>query len=69
MTYQNLNRLPIISGPLTTYTIERNVFGEEPQAAGWFIVEHSAIDNDTYILPSIFGTRAEASAALDDILA
>lgn len=71
MSYQNFNRLPIIdqSAPLTTFTVEENVFGDEDEVAGWFIVEHSAIDNDTYILPDVYATKQEAFAALQDYTA
>jgi hypothetical protein len=70
MSYQNFNRLPIVdqSMPLVTYTVEQNVYGDEEEIAGWFIVERSVIDG-VNILPFCFGTHAEARAQLDDILA
>lgn len=69
MSYQNINRLPILTGPLTTYTIEQNVYGDEPQAAGWFVVEYNAIDNDHYIFPVVYATYQDAFAAMLDITA
>ena len=66
MSYQNFNRLPIVdqTAPLVTFTVEENVFGDEDEVAGWFIVEHSAIDNDTYIFPEVYADRQTAFAAM-----
>lgn len=71
MSYQNFNRLPIVdqTAPLITFTVEKNVFGDEDEVAGWFIVEHSAIDNDTYIWPSVYSTKQEAFEDLQAITA
>lgn len=69
MSYQNFNRLPIVNGPLVTFTVEQNVYGDDERARGWFIVEHSAIDNDTYIFPEIYADRQTAFAAMLDLTA
>jgi hypothetical protein len=71
MTYQNFNRLPIVDQamPLVTYTVEQDVYGDEEEIAGWFIVEHSAIDNDTYVLPQWYATRQDAYNAMLEITA
>jgi hypothetical protein len=70
MTYQNASRLPIIDQtlPMSTFTLEQDVFGDEDGMDGWFIVERSVIDG-VNILPFCFGTHAEARAQLNDILA
>ena len=67
MSYQNLNRLPIIECPITTYTVERNVHGDDEEVAGWFIVESHAI-HGVDILPAIYTDRAAAYDALHQIL-
>jgi hypothetical protein len=67
MSYQNLNRLPIIEGPIATYTVERNVYGDDEEVAGWFIVERHAI-HGADILPAIYTDRAAAHDALHQIL-
>ena len=66
MSYQNFNRLAIVdqTAPLVTFTVEENVFGDEDEVAGWFIVEHSAIDNDAYIFPQVYADRQTAFAAM-----
>lgn len=71
MSYQNFNRLPIVdqSMPLVTYTVEQNVYGDEEEIAGWFIVEHSAIDRDTDILPMWYATRQDAYNAMINLTA
>ena len=71
MSYQNFNRLPIVdqTAPLVTFTVEENVFGDEDEVAGWFIVEHSAIDNDAYIWPTVYTTKQEAFKNLQSITA
>ncbi len=71
MSYQNFNRLPIVdqTAPLVTYTVEQNVFGDEEEVAGWFVVEHSAIDNDTYIFPRYYATQQDAFNAMTEISA
>lgn len=71
MSYQNFNRLPILdqSMPLVTYTVEQNVYGDEEEVAGWFVVEHSAIDNDTYVFPQWYATHGEAFNAMLDLTA
>ena len=70
MSYQNLNRLAIVdqTAPLVTYTVERNVYGDEKEYAGWFIVEHSAI-HGTDILDGWYADRASAVESLNQILA
>jgi hypothetical protein len=68
MSYQNLNRLPIIEGPIATYTVERNVYGDDEEVAGWFIVEHHAI-HGVDILSGCHADRASALDELDQILA
>ncbi len=70
MSYQNINRLPIIDQtvPMSTFTVEQNVYGDEPEYSGWFIVERSAI-HGIDILPFCFDTAAEARAQLDELLA
>ncbi len=68
MSYQNLNRLPIIEYPTVTYTIEQNVYGDEEEYAGWFIVEHSAI-HGVDILSGWYADRAAALEGLNQILA
>jgi hypothetical protein len=71
MSYQNFNRRPIVdqSMPLVTFTVEQDVYGDEPEVSGWFIVEHSAIDNDTYIFPHVYADRQTAFAAMLDLTA
>ncbi len=70
MSYQNLNRLAIVdqTAPLITYTVERNVYGDDEEVAGWFIVEHSAI-NGVDILSGWYANRAAALDELNQILA
>jgi hypothetical protein len=67
MSYQNLNRLPIIEGPITTYTVERNVYGDDEEVAGWFIVERHAI-HGVDILPVIYTDRTAALEELHQLL-
>lgn len=71
MSYPNANRLPIIdqTAPLSTLTVEQDVYGDEPEVSGWFIVEYSAIDNDTYVLPMWYATRQDAYNAMLDLTA
>lgn len=70
MSYQNLNRLAIVdqTAPLVTYTVEQNVYGDEEEYAGWFIVEHSAI-HGVDILSGWYADRAAAVESLNQILA
>jgi len=71
MSFQNLNRLPIIDqlAPLTTYTVDRDIYGSGPDevehgVTGWFVIQHSAIDGSTYIWPVIYPSAAAAHEAI-----
>ena len=61
MSYQNFNRLPIVdqTAPMVTYTVEQNVYGDEEEIAGWFIVEHHVIQG-VDIFPQLYATRQAA---------
>lgn len=77
MTYstQNAGRLPIIDQScLVTYSVDENVFGDgedaiENGALGFYVVERSHIDGETYIWPNIYPTAEAAHAALFEAFA
>lgn len=60
-------RLPIISDTTRAYTVVENPYGDDPQAAGFYVAESCPVKGESLVCGP-YEYRCEAVAAMAEIL-